>query len=57
MVACGAICALMSGSGSTVFGIFKDRDNVEGPGAVCSIVNGDRGLSKALHSSPYQFVS
>ena len=57
MVACGAICALMSGSGSTVFGIFKDRDNVER--AYCSLQHSEwrSWIVKALHSSPYQFVS
>ena len=35
MLRCGAINAMMSGSGPTVFGIFKDREEAD---AVCGIL-------------------
>ncbi len=57
MVACGAMCALMSGSGSSVFGIFKDRDNVERAWRSMQYSAWRLWIVKALHSSPYQFVS
>ncbi len=57
MVASGAICALMSGSGSSVFGIFRDRDSVERAGRNLQNKDWRTWIVKALHSSPYQFVS
>ncbi|MCC7201418.1 MAG: 4-(cytidine 5'-diphospho)-2-C-methyl-D-erythritol kinase [Nitrospirae bacterium] len=57
MVASGAISALMSGSGSSVFGIFRDRDSVERAGRNLQHKEWRTWIVKALHSSPYQFVS
>ncbi len=57
MVASGAICALMSGSGSSVFGIFRDRDSAERAGHNLQHREWRTWIVKALHSSPYQFVS
>lgn len=57
MVAGGAMCALMSGSGSSVFGIFRDRDSVERAGRNLRHHEWRTWIVRALHSSPYQFVS
>ncbi|MBI5755500.1 MAG: 4-(cytidine 5'-diphospho)-2-C-methyl-D-erythritol kinase [Nitrospirae bacterium] len=57
MVACGAMCSLMSGSGSTVFGIFKDRDSAE---RACRTLRHSKWRSwvvSALHSSPYSSIN
>lgn len=57
MVANGAMCALMSGSGSSVFGIFRDRDSVERAGRTLQNYEWRTWIVKALHSSPYHIVS
>lgn len=57
MVASGAMCALMSGSGSSVFGIFKDRDSVERVRRNMQRYEWRTWIVKALHSSPYHIVS
>lgn len=53
MVACGAMCSLMSGSGSTVFGIFGDKRSAE---RACMWLQDDGWKSwvvESLHSPPY----
>ena len=57
MVANGAMCALMSGSGSSVFGIFSDRDSVERAGRTMQHDEWRTWIVKPLHSSPYHIVS
>lgn len=53
MIACGALNAMMSGSGPTVFGIFDDREKAE---AAAGKLRGERGtgqvfLTTAFHTS------
>lgn len=44
MVDCGALCSVMSGSGSAVFGIFTDEEKAE----KCAIELGGKGFYSAL---------
>ncbi|MGN0607888.1 MAG: 4-(cytidine 5'-diphospho)-2-C-methyl-D-erythritol kinase [Oscillospiraceae bacterium] len=44
MLACGALCSVMSGSGSAVFGIFTDEERAE----KCAIELGGKGFYSAL---------
>lgn len=57
MVARGAMCALMSGSGSSVFGIFRDRDSAERAGRNMQHYEWRTWIVKALDSCPYHIVS
>lgn len=57
MVASGAKCALMSGSGSSVFGIFRDRDSAERAGRNMQHYEWRTWIVKALDSCPYHIVS
>ncbi len=57
MVACGAMCALMSGSGSSVFGVFRDRDSAERAGRNMQHYEWRTWIVKALDSCPYHIVS
>ncbi|MCC6542965.1 MAG: 4-(cytidine 5'-diphospho)-2-C-methyl-D-erythritol kinase [Nitrospirae bacterium] len=57
MVASGAINALMSGSGSSVFGIFRDRESVERARRNMQHYEWRTWIVQALRSSPYQIVS
>ncbi|MDD5434566.1 MAG: 4-(cytidine 5'-diphospho)-2-C-methyl-D-erythritol kinase [Nitrospira sp.] len=53
MVACGAICSLMSGSGSTVFGIFVERNSAERARMLIQDNGWKSWVVKSLHSPPY----
>jgi len=57
MVASGAMCALMSGSGSSVFGVFRDRDSAERAGRNMQHYEWRTWIVKALDSCPYHIVS
>lgn len=57
MVARGAMCALMSGSGSSVFGVFRDRDSAERAGRNMQHYEWRTWIVKALDSCPYHIVS
>ncbi len=57
MVASGAMFAMMSGSGSSVFGIFRDRDSVERANSKMQCYEWRTWIVKALNSSPYHIVS
>jgi len=55
MVACGAIYSLMSGSGSTVFGIFRDRSSAEKAHERLQCNEWRLWVVRALQRSPYSF--
>lgn len=55
MVACGAMCSLMSGSGSTVFGIFGDRSGAERANIMVKKDGWRSWIVRALQSSPYSY--
>ena len=55
MVACGAICSLMSGSGSTVFGIFYDRSSAERAYVTFQKSGWRLWIVRALDNSPYTY--
>jgi len=55
MVACGATCSLMSGSGSTVFGIFGDRSGAERASVMLKKDGWRSWIVRALQSSPYSY--
>ena len=57
MVACGALYSLMSGSGSTVFGIFIDRKSAERADKVLHGPGWRSWIVKALKSSPYSYYN
>ena len=53
MVACGAMYSLMSGSGSTVFGIFGERSSAERARMLIQDNGWKSWVVKSLHSPPY----
>lgn len=55
MVACGAMYSLMSGSGSTVFGIFGDRGGAERAVTEFRKDGWKSWIVRALQSSPYSY--
>ena len=55
MVACGAMCSLMSGSGSTVFGIFGDRSGAERANIMVKKDGWRSWIVRSLQSSPYSY--
>lgn len=55
MVACGAMCSLMSGSGSTVFGIFGDRSSAERAYGKLQFDGWRLWVVRALQRSPYSY--
>lgn len=53
MVAGGAMCSLMSGSGSTVFGIFRDKSSAERMFMLLQDNGWNSWVVKSLHRPPY----
>lgn len=53
MVAGGAMCSLMSGSGSTVFGIFRDKSSAERVFMLLQDNGWNSWVVKSLHRPPY----
>ena len=55
MVACGAMCSLMSGSGSTVFGIFEDKISAERAYTSLQKHGWRMWIARALGKTPYSY--
>lgn len=55
MVACGAMFSLISGSGSTVFGIFRDKCSAERAYTMLQESGWRLWIVRALQSSPYSY--